>query len=967
MRRKIPRSLLGIVILLLCFLSFGGTFAKESPEKDELDWIKIVPQSLNLKVSDTKQVQVIGKNKNDNAFKVKDFLLDSDNKNVLRVEGKNVVGISEGNTTLKATYLGKTDEIDVTVRNVPQNKSDYQVKFLFPDSVGTGEQTPVPITISTIEEKKHGYNNVHYSFEKIAGPGDVLVNLEQNEELNTYKNSFQTDSFNLPSNYEETLKTTMKFTVTGSYAISFKILSDEGKLIAEGYEVIDIKPAFKDLGTQIEKLTIMKGAFGKDENGREVAYTVIAGDPAKLAIVDLETEEVIKTLSLPEAEVAWAITVASDGTVYAGSTPNGSLYKYVPGSGEVVNLGKPVPGQTVIWDLTPGKDGKVYGGTYYDGHTFEYDPQEGFTDFGVMQQGEEYVRSVAYDEEEHVLYAGVGAHAHLIKYDINTGTKENILPEKYKDYISVYDLNLEGGKLFVKLEPNFQMFVMDKETGEIDYEMNVHSRGVSPLSPDGTKIYYTYAGILYEYNLIQKEATEVKIGGKTVNLGGAVIGFAYPELSGDAFNGTNLVGFVGNYNGDFFKYNLNTSALKKSVLDLPPQPTDIYNIGAGPDGKIYSSGFIGGGVGIYNPTTDQTVQETGLGQMEGMASIGNKIYFGVYPGARLYEYDTTRPWDRRRNLNHLFSLHDEFEQNRTVAIEAVEERNELYIASTPDYGKLGGALSIYNTTTGEIDVYRHIVQNQSVISLAEKENKIWAGTSVYGGTGQEPVETEAKLFSWDIESSEKEYESVPVPGKTSIGALIKGPEGHLWGLAQDTLFIFDPNKGETVYSSVEFPGAHIKRVGASLVLGQDGNIYGTVDQKFFRINAETKEVTILKENAKRLAKDNYGNIYFIEGGVLSNGNNIWRYTFEDHVVKVTGVTMSESDVTLTVDETYKLEASVKPSFATVQGINWSSSNSGVAEVSSDGTVTAISTGKATITAESVDGEKTVTATITVTD
>ncbi|MBA4493295.1 hypothetical protein ACFO25_06500 [Paenactinomyces guangxiensis] len=60
----------------------------------------------------------------------------------------------------------------------------------------------------------------------------------------------------------------------------------------------------------------------------------------------------------------------------------------------------------------------------------------------------------------------------------------------------------------------------------------------------------------------------------------------------------------------------------------------------------------------------------------------------------------------------------------------------------PDY--LGRALTIFDPGSGQYDDYRNVVANQSVISLAYKDGFIYGGTSVSGGLGLKPAETEAK-------------------------------------------------------------------------------------------------------------------------------------------------------------------------------------------------------------------------------
>ena len=73
-------------------------------------------------------------------------------------------------------------------------------------------------------------------------------------------------------------------------------------------------------------------------------------------------------------------------------------------------------------------------------------------------------------------------------------------------------------------------------------------------------------------------------------------------------------------------------------------------------------------------------------------------------------------------------------------------------------------------------------------------------------------------------------------------------------------------------------------------------------------------------------------------------------------VKVSNVTVNPATVKLTSKgQTTKLTASVSPSNAANKNVTWNSSNTNVATVSNDGTITALANGNATITAAAADG------------
>ncbi len=82
-------------------------------------------------------------------------------------------------------------------------------------------------------------------------------------------------------------------------------------------------------------------------------------------------------------------------------------------------------------------------------------------------------------------------------------------------------------------------------------------------------------------------------------------------------------------------------------------------------------------------------------------------------------------------------------------------------------------------------------------------------------------------------------------------------------------------------------------------------------------------------------------------------------------VRVTGVTISPTALTLEMGETGQLTAVIMPQDAGNQGVLWLSSRASVATVDSAGVVTGVGSGQTTITAVTIDGEFTATCLVTV--
>lgn len=82
---------------------------------------------------------------------------------------------------------------------------------------------------------------------------------------------------------------------------------------------------------------------------------------------------------------------------------------------------------------------------------------------------------------------------------------------------------------------------------------------------------------------------------------------------------------------------------------------------------------------------------------------------------------------------------------------------------------------------------------------------------------------------------------------------------------------------------------------------------------------------------------------------------------------VTSISLNKTSLSLEAQETYKLNATIKPNDAANGSVEWSSSNKAVAIVDTKGNVTAISKGTATIAVKALDGSgisKTCTVTVT---
>lgn len=85
------------------------------------------------------------------------------------------------------------------------------------------------------------------------------------------------------------------------------------------------------------------------------------------------------------------------------------------------------------------------------------------------------------------------------------------------------------------------------------------------------------------------------------------------------------------------------------------------------------------------------------------------------------------------------------------------------------------------------------------------------------------------------------------------------------------------------------------------------------------------------------------------------------------VISVSKITLDKSELMINVGENETIVGNISPENATNKNIIWGSDNESVATVDNNGLITAIGTGKATITATTEDGDKQSTCIVTVVD
>lgn len=629
-------------------------------------------------------------------------------------------------------------------------------------------------------------------------------------------------------------------------------------LLSTSLEVTATKGGFEKVYTPFERTVAMSGA-ASNVNGVPYQYVILQGEPAVLAVYKLPSKELMDQVKLPKSTAAWAITIDKNGHAWIGGTPTAALYSYNPTNKKLINHGTPDSSHTSILDLEVVGNA-IYGSTAPNGKVFKF--QNGkFSTIGAATGIQKNARSLAFQTGSNRLFVGSGSKASLIVWDLKTNKKTEILPAKYKTESDVYDLDFAEGLIFAKLSPSKKVLVFDAKTNKFMKELAVGSRGVS--SPLDGNVYYSYmtnsSTSLYQFNTKSSITKDMKI-----NLAGteAVSMDFVKSPSGD----TMLTGLLGN-TGTHLLYNQTKNKVEITKLNLPKQSVPIHMISSDGKGNIFTSGYVSGQVSILNPITKNKTQITSIGQVEGMTPYNGGMYLGVYPaGDVMYYHPETNPHGKT-----VFSV-SQMGQNRPISLAIAPKEKILAVGSHPKQGTVSGSLSYYNLNTKKVVNRKAPFPNQSIVALTYSNGYFYGGTSTFANSKSGGIGI-AKFFRIPANNINAKPEELPSPiaKPRLISAMIIGPSSTIWGVADGTVFVYNSMmKNSKAIHVVSRTSGQIRN--GSLVDGKDGFIYGTIENKLFRIHSTSFKLELFgtqQSNGVALGAD--GNIYFTTAG------DIWRY------------------------------------------------------------------------------------------
>lgn len=584
---------------------------------------------------------------------------------------------------------------------------------------------------------------------------------------------------------------------------------------------------FESLGIPVRKGGLMGCIVGPNGRGGEALYFNFNQISGKLFLVqvDPDTGEA-KQFNAPQGPGAWALIAGPDGNIYLGTWDGALILRFDPRQSDkgIEVVGKPSATEDYLWQYDTGKDGKLYACTYPQAKLVSFDPKTGaMEDLGRLHATEMYSRTLAVGPNGKI-YVGIGPEkGDLVVFDPATKQSRSLLTPEIR---AAGGWSNTGGFVGVSRRTDGNVYA-EFGTNLMRLDDEVLTRVAS--APERPKLKLRDG----------REISSFERGGFTV----------FNPATGKSVERT-------------FKYAGNGD--------------HIFVVGAGPSNCIYGSTAMPLEVFRYDPRSSSSEDLGAMpgGEVYSMIEDRQKLYLCYYGGSVMNLYDPAKSFWKfgtaaDSNPVSFGGVGDGHLRPRAM-IRGPE--GLIYIGSEPPYGQLGGALGVWDPLQNKtIENYRHIVTNQSIVSLAWETNSglIFGGSATVGGGGTRPSETEARFFAFDPKTKQKVFESALVPEATKYAAMCAA-SGKVFTALGNKLLEFDPRSMKVV-KTIPLPGSQVE---ISLGVNRDGMLVGLTTKGVYVFDTAKSE---LVHTAAAPVPVNCGFAIVDNAVYFGSKAELWRY------------------------------------------------------------------------------------------
>jgi streptogramin lyase len=552
--------------------------------------------------------------------------------------------------------------------------------------------------------------------------------------------------------------------------------------------------------------------------GSELYYASYLYDENTIGVISIDPESGATEVFANPVQGEYGarnLVAGPDGNLYLGTLPTAHFLKLDRKLGKLIDLGRPSATEEYIWDIAFGSDQRLYGVTYPNCKLVRYDPASGkLEDLGRLDATEQYGRWIV-SSSDGFLYIGIGtSRANIAAFNVRTGEHREILPADAQKTGIAKVTRGQDGKLYGSIGE--RAFRLEGWTAK---ELAANEKPSEP-APDRLR------------------------DGRTLELTARTLTIIDEK----------------------------TQAKVERHITYAGEALPLFRIAFGPDGGLYGSTILP----IHFVQVDlekhrvTELGDLGGGEFYSMLNHGGRLLMAAYSGlSPLMSYQpgaSFHPAPKGGNPE-LVNFRGADSAWRPQAMISGPD-GLVYVGAVAGYGQIQAPLTVWDPKRGTVRLYDGIVRDQSVVSLVVWKDRIVGGTTPDGGGGSHPTQTEARLFVWNPKTGKREFDIIPVPGARQITDLVAASNGLVYGIADGTLFSFNPQSRQIVSKhKMPFSGLPYN----SVALGPDGRIWGLAGDGIFAIDTKTDTVSLVARSPQRITggfelRD--GAIYFVSGSAV---------------------------------------------------------------------------------------------------
>ncbi|GAA4430668.1 hypothetical protein GCM10023169_34350 [Georgenia halophila] len=470
-------------------------------------------------------------------------------------------------------------------------------------------------------------------------------------------------------------------------------------------------------------------------------------------------------------------TLAGDGRyLYIGPAGSPHVWRFDPSTKELRTWALAGSSTTWYYDMVVAGD-SLYVGTYPDCAIRRIRLSDASVSTYGRVSSSRYATAVAVDGDD--VYGGSGAPGTLLRWPKDGGEPTDLSAHLSDSPVGILDLVVSGGTVYAASGREVISFERDG-SGRVSRQIPREDRYIDRLTLGADGKVYALARLTT--NLYEVTATGLrKIARPLDDVENQLLA---PDASG-GLAGVSGLGHVWTMVAD------GTVDVWHTATRGFGYPEVVQSMLLSGRQRVWIGGHYA--MTVHHPARGTSDRFDINGEPKALAEgPGGEIYAGLYPSTQVVSIDP-----KRYEITVLATLGHE--QLRIRAMHVDPRRRQLLVASGPAATKHTGALTFLDLRTGEVDVRRDYLPEQSVMDIAVAGRIAYLVGDTHGEATSGPLRPVAQVAAVDIDSREllwreeiedwASYESVHVVG-SRLYAMARRPRGF-W-------YAYDLHDGEMV-------------------------------------------------------------------------------------------------------------------------------------------------------------------------